>query len=55
MASRPTILLYPVLLAAVIIAVDILFLRNRPAERLVVNIGLVLVFAAFYFRFLKRP
>jgi hypothetical protein len=47
--------LYAVLMAAVIVAVDLLFFRNRFWERLTVNLGIVLVFAAFYFRFLKRP
>ena len=43
------------LLAAVIVAVDLSFFRNRFWPRLTVNIGIVLVFAAFYFRFLKAP
>jgi hypothetical protein len=43
-----------VLMAAVIVAVDFLFFRNHFWERLTVNVGIVLVFAAFYFRFLKR-
>ncbi len=47
--------LYVALMAGVIVAVDILFFRNRFWERLIVNIGIVLVFAAFYLRFLKRP
>jgi hypothetical protein len=42
-------------MAAVIAGVDLLFFRNRLWERLTVNIGIVLVFAAFYLRFLKRP
>jgi len=46
--------LYVVVMAAVIVAVDLLFFRNRFWERLAVNLGIVLVFAAFYFRFLKR-
>ena len=46
--------LYVILIAAVIVAVDLLFFRNRFWERLAVNVGIVLVFAAFYFRFLKR-
>jgi hypothetical protein len=45
--------LYLVLLVAVIVAVDVLFFRNYFWERLIANIGIVLVFAAFYFRFLK--
>jgi hypothetical protein len=42
-------------MAAAIIAVDVLFFRNRFWERLAVNVGIVLVFGAFYFRFVKRP
>jgi hypothetical protein len=42
-------------MAAVVVAVDFLFFRNRIWERLIVNIGIVLVFAAFYLRFLNRP
>ena len=53
MASRTTIVLCVVSLVAVIVAVDILFFRNRIWERLTVNIGIVLVFAALYFRFLR--
>jgi hypothetical protein len=55
MGSQRTTVLYAVLLAAVIVAVDFLFFKNRFWERLTVNIGIVVVFAAFYFRFLKRP
>ncbi len=36
-------------------AVALLFFRDRFWERLMVNVGIVLVFAAFYLRFLKRP
>ena len=45
--------LYLAVLVAVIISVDLLFFRNRFWERLMVNIGIVLVFTAFYLRFLK--
>ena len=47
--------LYVVAMAAVIIGVDFAFFRNRFWERLIVNIGIVLVFAAVYLRFLGRP
>jgi hypothetical protein len=50
-----TTALYAVLMAAVIVGVDLFFFRNRFWERLAVNLGIVLVFGAFYFRFLKRP
>jgi hypothetical protein len=55
MRSQATIVLYILLLIAVVVAVDFLFFKNRFWERLTVNIGIVLVFAAFYFRFLRRP
>ena len=42
-------------LIVVVVGVDILFFRNRFWERLMVNVGIVLVFAAFALRFLKRP
>jgi len=41
-------------MAGVIVAVDLLFFRNRIWERLMANIGIVLIFGAFYLRFLKR-
>lgn len=47
--------LYCVVMIAVIVSVDLLFFRHRFWERLMVNIGIVLVFAAFYLRFLKYP
>ena len=46
---------YVLAMIAVIVGVDILFFRHQFWARLVVNIGIVLVFGAFYFRFLKRP
>jgi type IV secretory pathway VirB2 component (pilin) len=55
MARQATVVLYIVLLAAVVVGVDLLFFRNQFWERLMVNIGIVLVFAAFYLRFLKHP
>ena len=47
--------LYAVAMVAVIVGVDFAFFRNRFWERLIVNIGIVLVFGAFYLRFLWRP
>lgn len=47
--------LYVVAMAGVIVGVDFMFFRSRFWERLTVNIGIVLVFVAFYFRFLSRP
>ena len=53
--GRQAALLYAAAMAAVIVGVDLVFFRNRFWERLTVNIGIVLVFAAFYFRFIRRP
>jgi hypothetical protein len=50
-----TIVLYAVTMAAIIVGVDFAFFRNRFLERLILNVGIVLVFAAFYLRFLRRP
>jgi hypothetical protein len=53
--GRPVaIVLYGVAMAAVIVGVDLAFFRNLVWERLIVNIGIVLVFAAFYLKFLKH-
>ena len=46
--------LYALAMAAVIVGVDFAFFRNRFLERLMVNVGIVLVFAAFYLRFFRR-
>jgi len=43
-----------VLMVAVIVGVDVLFFRNFFWERLAVNVGIILVFGAFYFRFIKH-
>ena len=55
MGRQVAAVLYVVAMAAVIVGVDVAFFRDRFWERLAVNIGIVLVFVAFYFRFLKRP
>ncbi len=55
MGRQGTVVLYVVAMAAVIVGVDFGLFRNRFWERLAVNIGIVLVFGAFYFRFLRRP
>jgi len=53
MRIHTTTVLYVLLLIAVVVGVDMLFFRNHFWERLAVNIGIVLIFLAFYFRFLK--
>jgi hypothetical protein len=52
--TKPTwLLLYVLLMIIVIVGVDLLFFKDRFWARLMVNIGIVLVFAAFYWSFLK--
>jgi hypothetical protein len=55
MGRHAAALLYVLALIAVVVGVDVLFFRNRFWQRLMVNVGIVLVFVAFYLRFRKRP
>ena len=55
MSGRVAGVLYAVAMVAIIVGADFAFFRNRFWERLVANIGIVLVFAAFYLRFLRHP
>jgi predicted cobalt transporter CbtA len=48
---QATVALYVLTLIAVVVGVDVLFFRHHPWERLVANVAIVLVFAAFYLRF----
>lgn len=55
-AMRPGVIaLCVVAMVAAIVGVDVAFFRGRFWERLAVNVGVVLVFAAFYFRFARGP
>ena len=55
MGRQLAVVLYVVAMVAVIVGVDFGFFRNRFWERLMVNIGIALVCAAFYLRFLRSP
>jgi hypothetical protein len=55
MGRQAAIVLYVLALVALVVSVDVLFFRSRFWERLMVNVGIVLVFAAFGLRFLKHP
>jgi hypothetical protein len=55
MGRQAAVALYGAAMVAVIVGADFAFFRDRFWERLTVNIGIVLVFAAFYFRFLRSP
>jgi hypothetical protein len=54
MGKQAGAVLYVLALVALVVGVDVLFFSHRFWERLMANIGTVLVFAAFYLRFLKR-
>jgi hypothetical protein len=52
---QTAVALYVLAMVAVVVGVDVLLLRHQFWPRLIVNVGVVVVFAAFYLRFLKRP
>jgi hypothetical protein len=54
MGRQTAIVLYVLALIAVVVGMDILFFRHQFLPRLIANVGIVLVFAGFYLRFLKR-
>jgi hypothetical protein len=51
MGNRVAAAIYALALVTVVVGVDLLFFRNESRERLAANVGIVLVFGAFYFRF----
>jgi hypothetical protein len=53
MGRQTAIVLYVLAMIVVVVGVDVLFFKNRFWERLMMNVGVVLVFGAFYLRFLK--
>jgi hypothetical protein len=54
MGRQAAVVLYVLAMVAVVVGVDVLFFRHHLWERLGVNVGIVVVFAAFYLTFLKR-
>jgi hypothetical protein len=54
MRDQVAVVLYVLALIVVVVGVDVLFFSNRVWERLIVNIGIVFVFWAFYLTFLKQ-
>jgi hypothetical protein len=54
MGRQAAVVLYVLALIAVVVGVDVLFFRHHLGERLLANVGIVLVFAAFGLRFLRR-
>jgi hypothetical protein len=53
MGDLAAVVLYVLALVVVVVGVDVLFFRNRFWERLIVNVGIVLAFWAFYLWFLN--
>ena len=47
--------LFVLVMIAVVVSLDLLFFRHHFWARLIANVGIVMVFAAFYLRFLKNP
>ena len=54
MGDLAAVVLYVLALVVIVVGMDVLFFRNRFWERLTANIGIVLVFWAFYLIFLKE-
>jgi hypothetical protein len=54
MGDLVAVVLYVLALVVVVVGVDVLFFRNRFWERLIVNVVIVLVFWAFYLKFLQQ-
>lgn len=54
-SNKMYVALYVIVLVAVVVTIDVLLFRDRAWlwERLMVNVGIVLVFAAFYLRFMR--
>lgn len=55
MGSKAAVVPYVIAMVLIIVCVDFLVFRGRFWERLMSNVGIVLVFGAFYLRFLKHP
>ncbi|WP_323096408.1 hypothetical protein [Intrasporangium sp. YIM S08009] len=54
MGRSGAVALYVLALVVVVVTVDVLFFRNHFWERLAVNVGIVLVFSGFFYRFMRR-
>ena len=54
MGKKAVVVLYVLVMVAIIVGVDVWFLRDRFWPRLLVNVGIVVVFGAFYLGFLKN-
>ena len=55
MGRQAAVVIYVLVLVAAVVSVDVVFFRGRFWERLMVNVGIVLVFGELYQRFVMRP
>jgi hypothetical protein len=53
MSKNVYMVIFFLLMVGSIVGLDVLFLREHFVARLIVNIGIVVVFTGFYFIFLK--
>ena len=53
MGRQLAVVLFVLAMVVVIVGVDVLFFRSHLWLRLMVNVGIVLVFGAFYLRFFR--
>ena len=54
MRSNAYTAIYLLIMVATVVIVDVLIFRHHFWERLIANIGIVMIFVAFYLRFLQR-
>ncbi len=54
MERNVTAIIFVVCMVAAVVAADVLFFQHHFWQRLIANVGIVLLFIAFYLRFLKR-
>jgi len=54
MGRQGIAVLYALALIAVVVGADLLFFRHAPWERLIANVGIVVVFAAVDLRFVRQ-
>jgi uncharacterized membrane protein YozB (DUF420 family) len=52
--NKALVVLYLLVMVALIVGVDVLFLRHQFWPRLAVNVGIVVVFGVVYWLFLRR-
>ena len=54
MGTKSAAVFYVGAMIVVVVGVDLLFFSHHVTERLIANVGIVLVFVAFYLTYLKR-